>query len=139
MKKLIHLLQLKFVPANSFAGLLALRLWLGLSMLGLHGWSKLSGFSTLKDKFPDPLHLGSPLSLTFAVLAEVGGSLLLISGLFTRLAALGGVSTMAIAFFVVHGGKLQGEGNGELAFIYLAGYVTLLLAGGGKYALDQKL
>ena len=30
-------------------------------------------------------------------------------------------------------------GSGELAFIYLAGYVALLIAGGGKFSLDKAL
>lgn len=39
--------------------------------------------------------------------------------------------------FLQNNGTLTGDKNGELAFIYLAGYVTLLFAGGGVFALDS--
>jgi putative oxidoreductase len=40
---------------------------------------------------------------------------------------------------MVHKTALSGEHSGELAFIYLAGYVVLLIAGGGKISVDQAL
>jgi putative oxidoreductase len=54
-----------------------------------------------------------------------------------RLAAIPLVITMAVAFFAVHGGALTGEGNGEMAFIYMAGFVALLIAGPGRYSFDH--
>ena len=47
-------------------------------------------------------------------------------GAFTRLAALGGAVTMAVAFFLVHGGKL-GKDSGEMVFLYLVGFVATFL------------
>ena len=41
---------------------------------------------------------------------------------------------MATAFVYAHGWQLSGQGNGELAFMFLGGFVTLLLAGGGRYS-----
>jgi putative oxidoreductase len=34
---------------------------------------------------------------------------------------------------------LSGQGSGELAFMYLMGYVTLLLAGPGSFSVDKAL
>ena len=67
--------------------LLFLRLFIGGMMLS-HGWAKLASFSTLSATFPDPLGVGSTLSLLLILFAEVGCSCLLIFGLMTRLAAL---------------------------------------------------
>lgn len=120
-------------------GLLVLRLWLGLSMLLLHGWPKVGKYAELSQGFPDPLGVGPAMSLSLAVFAEVFCALLLVFGLVARLAAIPLIATMAIAFFVVHGGVLVGEGNGELAFVYLGGFVALLFAGPGKFSLDQVL
>lgn len=64
------------------------RLGLGLFMLTLHGWPKLSRYSELSKSFADPLGVGSAASLFLAVSAEVGASLLLIFGLATRLACV---------------------------------------------------
>jgi putative oxidoreductase len=137
------MLKKLFAPgSDSFltsVGLLILRLWLGLTMLLNHGASKLKGFSDMADKFPDPLGVGHHASLGLAIFAEVVASLLLIMGLATRFPALVLLINMAVAFFVVHKGGLSGEHSGELAFIYLAGYTTLLLAGAGRISVDQSL
>jgi putative oxidoreductase len=61
---------------------------------------------------------------------------LLAVGLITRLAALVLVIHLTVAFIVVHKMALTGAQNGELAFIYLAGYVTIFLAGPGQYSAD---
>jgi putative oxidoreductase len=136
MKTLQRILRLDFLPSSVDAGLLILRLWLGLSLLALHGWGKLSKFEEMAGKFADPLGIGTKASLSLAVFGEVVGSILLILGLFTRLGALACATTMAVAFFLVHKGVLEGPQSGELAFIYLAGFATLLIAGGGRFALD---
>ena len=123
---------------TSFA-LLVLRLWLGLAMLINHGMPKITKFGNSKESFPDPLGIGSPASLALAIFAEAVCSLLLISGLLTRFAALTLAVLTGVAFGVVHGFSLSGESSGELAFIYMAGYVVLLIAGPGWYSPDQRL
>ena len=140
MKKLLHLLQLNFLPHSADLGLLVLRLWLGLSLLWLHGRLKLLDFADLSHKFPDPLGIGSTASLVLAVFAEVVCSGLLVLGLVTRFAALSAAITMGVAFFVVHKASLEmGSHSGELAFIYLAGFVTLVIAGPGVLSADACL
>ena len=130
-----------FAPGNdSFPtslGLLALRFWLGATMLINHGTGKLKGFGTMASGFPDPLGIGHTPSYVLVVLAEFFASILLISGLVTRFAALMLSVNMTVAFFVVHKASLTGEHSGELAFIYLAGYAALLLAGAGRISLDK--
>ncbi len=130
------LLQLKFLPRNPDLALLLLRLWLGLSMLVLHGWPKLLKLTGGSHEFADPLGIGALPSLVIAVVTEVAGSILLVLGLFGRLAALMLAGTMAVAWGVAHHMKLSGPGSGELAFIYLAGYLTIVLAGSGKYSAE---
>ena len=132
-----------FAPGNdslptSF-GLLILRLWLGLTMLINHGVGKLTGFSEKASGFPDPFSIGHQGSLALAVFAEVVASLLLVSGFLTRFAALVLAINLATAFLIVHKASLSGKTSGELAFIYLAGFVLLLLAGGGKFSVDKSL
>jgi putative oxidoreductase len=136
---ILRLLQLDFLPRSVDAGLLVLRLWLGLSLVSLHGWSKLMGFSEMSGKFPDPLGVGSPISLGMAVFAEVVCAVLLALGLFTRGAAAVLAITMAVAFALVHKSALSGPGSGELAFIYLAAFATLFIAGAGRFSVDATL
>jgi putative oxidoreductase len=123
---------------TSFA-LLLLRAWMGLTMLLLHGLSKVKDFSKLSADFPDPLHVGHTASLALVVFAEVLCSGLLVVGLVTRFAALVLAINMFVAFFIVLQGALTGAHSGEIAFIYLAGYVALLFAGAGKLSLDKMI
>ena len=135
---MLKLLRLPFIPKSTDYGLLILRLTLGFSMLLLHGRGKLLGFSEMATKFPPLFGLPSNVNLGLAVFAEVLCSALLIAGFLTRFAALMLSITMGVAFFVVHQMALVGEKNGELALIYLAGYLALLFAGAGKLSVDRE-
>lgn len=132
-------LHLNFLPRSTDLALLVLRVWFGLSLLVLHGWMKLANFGTLLEKFSDPVGVGRPVSLVLAVGGEVVCPALLALGLFTRVAALGAGTIMATAFWLVHGHKLSGPGNGELAFLFLGACVTLFIAGAGRYSIDAKI
>jgi putative oxidoreductase len=129
-----------FSPGNdsmpTSLGLLVLRLWLGLTMFFNHGVDKLNHFSVMSSKFPDPLGMGPAPSLALVTFAETAGALLLALGLLTRFAALTLVIDLGVAFIMIHKSV---TGMGELAFIYSAGYVALLLAGGGRFSMDQAL
>lgn len=131
-------LQLQFLPASADLALLLLRLWFGLPLLILHGSAKLMNFSSMAPGFPDPLGVGSHLSLGLALVGEVLCSALLVLGLFTRLAALGAGFTMAVAFWHVHHLALRGQGSGELAYVYLGAFVAILIAGPGRFSLDAR-
>jgi putative oxidoreductase len=139
MNILLKVLRLEFLPVSADLGLLLLRAWLGLTMLCNHGLDKFLGFSEMASGFPDPFGVGSQFSLALAVFGEVVCAALLTLGLFGRFAALGLTITMAVAFFLVHQGALTGERSGELAFVYLAGFVALLIAGPGSFSLDTML
>ena len=132
-------LHFNFIPRSSDAALLLLRIWFGAAMLFLHGWGKLMNFSTMSSKFVDPFGIGQTPSLVLAIFGELVCSALLVAGLFTRFAALASGLTMATAFWFAHGAKLQGQNNGEMAFLYLGVYVALFVAGGGKFSADAKM
>lgn len=131
--------NLNFLPQSTDFALLILRVWLGLSMLLLHGWGKLVNLINGTSKFPDLLGLGQTPTLILVVFAEVVCAALLVAGIYTRFCALLLAITMGVAYFIAHGAKLSGPGNGELAFIFLAGFVALVVAGGGRFGFDRKL
>lgn len=134
---MLKLLNLSFIPKSTNLGLLILRVTLGVSMLMLHGKNKLLNFSTVAEKFPALFGLPSHVNLGLAVFAEVFCSILLIAGFLTRLAALMLGVTMATAFFMAHNAALSGPGSGELALVYLFGYVALLFTGAGRHSVDR--
>lgn len=124
-------------PMGVGMGLLLLRVWLGATMLLYHGWVKLSTFQTMSQRFPDVLHLGSSTaSLALATFAEFGCAALIVLGITTRPAALVLAVNMTTAFVFGHGMSLSGARSGELAFVYLAGFITLLFTGAGPYSGD---
>lgn len=113
--------------------LLLLRIFVSCMML-FHGFSKLANFTTLSVSFPDPLGVGPGVSLICSVLAETGCSLLLLFGIFTRLALLPLIFNMIVAIWVVHGPDPFAVK--ELGMMYLAIYVVFFFIGGGRYAFD---
>ena len=131
-------LRLSFIPQSADLALLVLRLSLGLSMLILHGSYNLTGFKAKAASFPDPLGLGSQLSLALVTFAEVGCAALLIAGFLTRFASLVLAFNMSVAFFMVHKAAFSGPNSGELAFLYLTGFVAILLGGSGKFAFERE-
>lgn len=115
-------------------GLLILRVLVGITML-THGLAKLTSFSELSATFPDPIGLGSTLSLILIIGAEVGCSLFVIVGAFTRLATIPLVFSMLVVIFVVHANDpFQMR---ELPFLYLGIYILLFFTGAGKISLDS--
>ncbi len=132
----MNFLKLGFL-ANPELGQLILRGWLGLTMLINHGIPKLMKFNELAGNFPDPFGVGPKISLILALFAEVLCSALLVVGFYARFAALALAVTMGVAFIVIHKASLTpGPASGELAFMYLAGFLTLLFTGAGQYSVD---
>ena len=113
---------------------LILRVVLGAFML-THGWGKFVSFSEKSSVFPDPLGLGSPLSMGLATFAEFFCSILLILGLFTRFAALSILITMLTAGFIFH--SADPFSKKELALLYAVGFLYFTITGGGAYSLDK--
>lgn len=118
-------------------GLLLLRVCAGVTMIGAHGWPKLLRFSELSGSFPDPIGVGSTVSLTLALFAEVVCSAAIVVGLFTRLAAIPAAFTMIVAAFVIHADDPWNKK--ELALAYLVVFATLALTGAGRHSLDARL
>lgn len=136
---LIRLLQLRFMPFSPDLGLLVLRVWFGIGLLTLHGWGKLANFAERAGRFSDPLGVGSPVSLALATFGEVFCSSLVVLGFCTRFGAIGAGAVPLVAFYFVHGTTLSGPRNGELALMYLGAFVTIFLAGPGRYSVDARL
>jgi putative oxidoreductase len=86
----------------------------------------------------DQLRLRSPEGI--AGVLEIGGSLLLLLGLFTRPVALVLCGEMAIAYFFVHARSghflAPALNGGEEAVLYCFIFLLLATAGGGSFTLD---
>ena len=115
--------------------LLILRVGGGAFML-THGIPKLQTlFGGGEIAFADPFGIGATFSLILTVFAEVCCSVLLILGITTRLASIPLIITMSVAAFIIHGD--DPFSNKEMGLLYLLIYLTILVYGGGKFALGR--
>lgn len=117
-------------------GLLVLRVGAGAMLFYGHGLPKLLHFAERAPRFFDPFGIGPARSLGLVVFAEVACSLLVVIGFATRFATIPPIVTMLVAAFAANAGQPFRER--ELALLYLAAFVTLLLTGPGRFAVDAK-
>ena len=106
-------------------------------LLAPHGYDKLQSFLAGDHDFPDPLHVTPAVSQGLTIFAEFVCSLLLILGLFTRLASIVLIVCMLVIAFVIHGKDPLGDK--EHALLYCIGFFVIFLTGPGKYSLDARL
>jgi putative oxidoreductase len=141
----------KLLETNDDIAGLVLRVLLGVVMLPhgaqkLLGWFGGYGFSGTMGFFTDKM--GIPAIFAFLVIiTEFFGSLALITGALTRLAAFGVGCVMLVGALMVHlphgffmnwAGKQQGEGF-EFHILAMAIAVALMIKGGGRWSVDSLL
>lgn len=119
-------------------GLLIFRITTSSFLAFGHGLGKFQKFISGDEiKFMNFLSLGETVSFFLAMSAEFFCSLLIISGLFTRLNSLLIILTMIVAAFVAHFD--DSFERKEKALLYLASYILLFFTGPGKYSLQNLL
>ena len=114
--------------------LLIVRVVFGVMLMN-HGIDKWANYQELSAVFPDPLGIGSPLSLGLAIFGELACSMAFIIGFLYRLAMIPMIFTMCVAFFIVHADDPFAVK--ELAFVYLLVFVLMYIVGPGKFAVDR--
>ena len=107
------------------------------------GWFGGFGFSGTMGFFTGAMHIPAPLAF-LAIAAEFFGSLGLILGFLTRIAAFGIATNMVVAILTVHGavgffmnwtGSQKGEGF-EYHLLVLAITAFLMIRGAGAWSVD---
>ena len=114
--------------------LLIVRVVFGVMLMN-HGIDKWANYQELSAVFPDPLGIGSPLSLGLAIFGELACSMAFIIGFLYRLAMIPMIFTMCVAFFIVHADDPFAVK--EPAFVYLVVFVLMYIVGPGKFAVDR--
>jgi putative oxidoreductase len=121
-------------PMALDAGLFLLRVVFGL-LLMQYGWEKISKYAAWSANFPDPLGVGSPVSLALCIFAELFCAGFLVLGLFTRFALVPLIFNMLVIALIVHADDPIREREHALSF--LIPFLTVFMAGPGKYSLDN--
>ena len=146
----MNIIQRLLSTNNSIVPLIA-RLSLGLVMFPhgaqkMLGWFGGYGFSGTMGFFTGTMHIPAVFAL-LAILAEFLGSLGLIAGLFSRIAALGIAVNMVVAILMVHSangffmnwyGKQPGEGF-EYHLLAIGLALIVMIHGGGALSLDRAI
>jgi putative oxidoreductase len=123
----------RYLPLNLDVALLILRLALATVLL-YHGLPKLMNFGQTASNFGG-MHIPAPsLAAAFAVLAEVGGGILILLGIAVDLAGILVILDMLGAIALVHlpNGFDFTKGGFEHPFTVLAMALALALAGPGR-------
>lgn len=135
MKKLLNL---DFIPLSTDGGLLFIRVWFCFGLFVKHGIEKVTHFSAMLPRFPDPIHVGPAVGLSFALVADFVCPVLIIIGLGTRLAALFMAVNLLVVFAFLHQFSFM-QDHAELVYVYLGLAAFLVIAGPGRYSLDNRL
>ncbi len=115
-------------------------------MQKLFGWFGGNGFSGTMGFFTDKMEIPAVFAF-LAIMAESLGSVALIAGVLTRIAAFGIGTVMVVAVLMVHlpygffmnwFGTKQGEGF-EFHLLAIAIALALMIKGGGKWSVDHTL
>lgn len=122
-------------------GLLVLRIGLG-AMFILHGYPKMMGgpeqWAELGQAVSNVgIHGGYPVWGFLAAFAEFGGGILLILGLFTRVAALLLLGTMIVAA-ATHLARGDGVTGASHAIEAASVFFGLLFLGPGRHSIDRR-
>jgi putative oxidoreductase len=122
----------------SWIGLPLIRIIVGLGF-AFGGWGKLHHLDDITEFFAD---LGIPMphaNAVFVSSVELVGGALLVLGLGTRIAALFliGVMTVALGTAIIPKAETLSSLFGTIEVTYLAIFVWLVLAGGGRLSLDR--
>jgi putative oxidoreductase len=133
-KAMRKLLSTKYSAGAFSTAMLLLRLIAGILMMN-HGYKKLVHFNETAQHMPNFLHIGQTATTALVIFAEFFCSLFIILGLFTRLACIPLIITMAYALFVAHNSDVFGKG--EVATLYLGAFLVLLLVGPGRASVDS--
>lgn len=130
------LLSTRYSAGAFNTAMLLLRIVMG-GLLLKHGYDKMVHFEETSAHMMNFLGIGTKATTALVIFAEFFCSLLVIIGLFTRLACIPIIITMCVALFMAHNGDFFGQG--QAATLYLIGFVVLLLVGAGKVSVDSMI
>lgn len=116
--------------------LLVLRLGFGI-LLAHHGYLKFSNFHQTEGYMMDFMGIGKSATTGLVIFAELFCSILVILGLFTRLACIPIIILFAVIIFKA--GNADFFGKQELPTAYIIPFIALLFTGAGKISVDHMI
>ena len=102
-----------------------------------HGYDKMVHFEETASHMMNFMGIGSKATTALLIFAEFFCSLMVIIGLFTRLACIPLIIAMTVALVKAHNADFLGEG--QMAALYLLCFTVLLFTGPGKVSVDSMI
>jgi putative oxidoreductase len=136
-----------FQPINLSLSILLFRIIIGV-LVAFYGYHKLINFETMAAsdfwaKEVSFLGMTGKIPLALTIFAEFFCSLLLLIGLFTRLALIPLLICMGYIFVCIYKFEIisSGDNGTEIssAFVYFIIYLGIYFTGPGNYSLDYKI
>ncbi|SDF22219.1 putative oxidoreductase [Mucilaginibacter pineti] len=128
-----------------------LRLAIGFGFTA-HSWAKLTKGPEHFAQLLETLHVPFPqITAWVSILTELLGGMALLAGLFVSLWSIPLIATMLVAMFTIHihygyssvktigltpHGPVFGPPGYEINLLYIAGLISLMITGAGRYSLD---
>lgn len=117
------------------ASLLIFRIAICLQLMLVHGTKKIGIGIAEPEKVPNPYHLPEVINQYLAIAANLIFPVLVILGVFTRLAVIPILALTLTGYFVVH--LHDSPSVKDIPFMYSLSYLLLLVLGPGRYSLDH--
>ena len=133
MKKLF---STRYNPGAFNTALLVLRLGFGI-LMAHHGYQKFSNYHQTEGFMMNFMGIGKSASTALVIFAELFCSILIILGLFTRLACIPLIIVCFVIVFKATGADYFGKS--EIGVLYLTTFVALLFTGAGKISVDHMI
>jgi len=130
MKKLF---SISYSAASFNTAMLLLRIGTGILIFS-HGYQKLVNYDSIKGKFLNFLGMGPEVSLVLTIFAECFCAILLVLGLFTRLAAIPLLIAMFVAMSSAHNFDIFGDAEKPALFFLI--FLSILFLGPGRVSID---
>ncbi len=108
---------------------LYMRLFAG-GIILFHNIGKLQNYNQIIDSYPTLLQIDPAAMFILVAVAEVVLAVLIIIGLWVRLASL--ILSLGLFFMLVW----RGLGTGDALFVWVGIYIFLFISGGGIYSFD---
>ncbi len=99
------------------------------------GYGKIQHFNEYKSQFINFMGLGQSVSLSLVIFAEFFCAILIVAGLFTRLAAIPLIIAMSVVVFHVFHADIFAKDAGYPT-LFLTGFIAIFLVGPGKASID---
>jgi putative oxidoreductase len=127
------LLSIDYSQAAFNVAMFLLRVSFGVLMIP-NGYNKLVHFAKMKSTFMNFLGMGSTVSLVLVIFAEFFCAMLVVLGLFTRLAVIPLIIAMSVVVIKAHDYDVFGKGEHGASFLVV--FLVILMVGPGKASVD---